>query len=92
MRKKRQAGLLPLENISGHRYELLKSWRQKGAYAFLLVSFTQHDEIYLLPVGLLERYWENAKNGGGKSIPYNNFVIDYELIQSEKGYVLHYLK
>ena len=82
----------PLENISGHQYELLKSWRQKGAWAFLLVSFTKHDEIYLLPVGLLERYWEDARNGGRKSIPYNDFVMECELIQSEKGYVLHYLK
>lgn len=32
-----------LENISGHQYELLKSWRQKGAWVFLLVSFTEHD-------------------------------------------------
>lgn len=35
----------PLKNISEHQYELLKSWHQKGAHAFLLVSFTKLDEI-----------------------------------------------
>ncbi|KAA0944099.1 Holliday junction resolvase RecU [Sporosarcina sp. ANT_H38] len=82
----------PLDNISEHQFQLLKSWREKGAWAFLLVSFTKHDEVYLLPVGLLERYWEDARNGGRKSIPHKDFMMDCELIQSEKGYVLHYLK
>ena len=82
----------PLENISEHQYELLKSWHQKGAWSFLLVSFTKLDEIYLLSFKTLETYWEDARNGGRKSIPYNIFVLECDLIESEKGYVLHYLK
>ena len=82
----------PLENISEHQYELLKSWHQKGAHSFLLVSFTKLDEVYLLPFKLLEVYWEDARKGGRKSIPHETFVIECELVKSEKGYVLHYLK
>ncbi|WP_342538360.1 Holliday junction resolvase RecU [Sporosarcina sp. FSL K6-1540] len=82
----------PLENISGHQYELLKSWHQKGAQSFLLVSFTKVDEVYLLPFELLELYWEDARNGGRKSIPYTEMILRCDLVKSEKGYVLHYLK
>ena len=82
----------PLDNISEHQYQLLSSWHKQGAWAFLLVQFTKHDEVYLLPVGLLERYWEDARKGGRKSIPYEVFMMDCELIESSKGYVLHYLK
>ncbi|MEK3886893.1 Holliday junction resolvase RecU [Bacillus sp. FSL K6-3431] len=40
----------PLQNISDHQYELLKSWHEKGARAFLLISFTKKQyETYLLP-------------------------------------------
>lgn len=82
----------PLENISEHQYELLKSWHQKGAHSFLLVSFTKLNEVYLLPFKLLEVYWEDARKGGRKSIPYVVFVTECDLIKSNNGYVLHYLK
>lgn len=82
----------PLSNISEHQYELLKSWHQKGAHAFLLVSFTKLDEIYLLAFELLETYWEGAKKGGRKSIPYMEMTLHCDRVKSERGYVLHYLK
>lgn len=82
----------PLDNISEHQFEMLKSWHQKGAHAFLLVSFTKLDEVYLLPLKLLQIYWEDARNGGRKSIPHVVFVTECDLVKSEKGYVLHYLK
>lgn len=82
----------PLNNISEHQYELLKSWRQKGAHSFLLVSFNKLDEIYLLAFKTLETYWEDAKKGGRKSIPHSAFVMECDQVKSERGYVLHYLK
>lgn len=82
----------PLDNISTHQYELLKSWREKGAKAFLVVAFTKHNEVYLLTAQLLESYWEAAEKGGRKSIPYKDFIMECELIKSENGYALHYLK
>lgn len=82
----------PLNNISEHQYELLKSWHQKGAHAFLLVSFKKHDEVYLLPFKALETHWESAREGGRKSITYTEFRLRCDLVESENGYVLHYLK
>lgn len=81
----------PLDNISARQYELLKSWHQKGAQAFLLVSFTKLDEVYLLHFPLLEMYWEDAQKGGRKSIPYQEFVMECEQVKSKQGYVLDYL-
>lgn len=82
----------PLDNISEHQYELLKSWDQKGAHAFLLISFTKLDEIYLLAFKTLEKYWEDARKGGRKSIPHPFFFMNCDLVKSENGYALHYLK
>lgn len=81
----------PLNNISSHQYELLKSWHHKGARSFLLVSFTKLDEIYLLCFPLLEMYWEDAQRGGRKSIPHHSFLMQCELVKSNRGYVLDYL-
>lgn len=82
----------PLSNISEHQYDLLKSWHQKGAHAFLLVSFTKLNEVFLLPFGRLQEAWEDAKKGGRKSIPYDVFKLNCNQVKSDKGYVLHYLK
>lgn len=81
----------PLKNVSEHQYELLKSWHQKGAQAFLIVSFAKLDEIYLLPFKVLETYWEDAQKNGRKSIPYQTFLMQCEMVESKRGYVLDYL-
>lgn len=81
-----------LSNIPDHQYELLKSWHEKGAQSFLLVSFAKLDEIYRLPFIYLEKYWEGAKKGERKSIPHPFFFMNCDIVKSEKGYVLHYLK
>ncbi|MEK5038930.1 Holliday junction resolvase RecU [Sporosarcina sp. FSL K6-3457] len=83
----------PLENLQPHQYELLKSWREQGAAAFLIVQFTKlHEEIYLLPFKILQEYWEDAEKGGRKSIPHSAFIERCDLIKSEGGVTLHYLK
>lgn len=83
----------PLSNISDHQYDLLKSWHQKGAAAFLIVSFVKiHEEIYMLPFKELQSWWEQAESGGRKSIPHQSFVEDCWQVKSEGGIVLNYLK
>lgn len=83
----------PLKNIHHHQYDILKSWHEKGARAFLLVSFTKRQgETYILPFDLLNEAWEGYIGEGPKSIPYSTFLEKCELVKSDKGYVLHYLK
>ena len=83
----------PLKNVHEHQFNILKSWHQKGAKAFLLVSFTKRQyETYLLPFEMLEQAWKNYIGDGRKSIPYEDFVMQCDLVKSDKGYVLHFLK
>jgi len=81
----------PLENLSDHQYELLKSWHENSAISFLLVSFSRYNKIYLLPFEVLQTSWEIAKNGGRKSIPYKTFENEGIEVKSKDGYTLHYL-
>ena len=39
----------PLANLEQHQYNLLKSWHEKGAVAFLLVYFSKQNKYYYLP-------------------------------------------
>lgn len=83
----------PLSNIINHQYELLRSWHEKGAAAFLLIQFTKkHEEIYVLQFSDLEKWWEQSLKGGRKSIPHKYFSESCERVKSGNGFVLDYLK
>lgn len=82
----------PLDNISLHQYELLKSWSEKGAVAFLIVYFSSKDKYYYLPFTLLNYAWKRAENGGRKSIAYSEFEECATEVKSKDGYTLHYLE
>ena len=81
----------PLGNIEPHQVEVLKRWHDHGAAAFLLIDFQKHDEVYLLWYKQLEEWWESAKNGGRKSIPYTWFHLNCDLVKSQRGVPLDYL-
>ncbi|GIN71165.1 Holliday junction resolvase RecU [Bacillus sp. J14TS2] len=88
----RETTRFPLANITHHQFLLLESWYQKGAKSFLIISYTKRNEIYLLPFKQLQEAWEGYVGDGRKSIPYEEFLMNCDLITSDKGYVLHYLK
>lgn len=81
-----------LSNIADHQYETLLSWWKQGARAFILLYFSEHGEHYLLHMPLLQEYWENAQQGGRKSIEYSVISSQCELLQASEGYPLHYLE
>lgn len=82
----------PLDNLSDHQYELLKSWAQKGAVAFLVVYFSKFDKYYYLPFATLKWARERANAGGRKSIAYKEFETMAHEVKSKDGYTLHYLE
>lgn len=82
----------PLANLEQHQYDLLKSWHQKGARAFLLVYFSQHDKYFILWFEDLQLAWERAQMGGRKSIAYKEFQAWGYEVRSKDGYTLHYLE
>ncbi len=82
---------LPLKNIHAHQIEFMDDFQQNGGASFLLVYFRAFDEAYFLPFSQLKAWYEEAKVGGRKSIPYDSFDKKYR-IQNKQGYLLHYLE
>ena len=64
---------LPLQNVEDHQYQYLKMNHELGGISFLMVSFTDTDEVFYLPFDTLEEYWQLARKGIRKSIPYKEF-------------------
>ncbi|WP_341320338.1 Holliday junction resolvase RecU [Solibacillus sp. FSL H8-0523] len=82
----------PLVNLEQHQYNLLKSWSEKGAVAFLIVYFSKYDKYYYLPFHTLKWARERAESGGRKSISYEEFQTMAQEVRSKDGYTLHYLE
>lgn len=80
----------PLKNIHEHQITYMDDFMKQRGIAFLIVSFTHYDKTFFLPFDILKDYWDKAKKGGRKSIPYKEFLEKYE-IKAKSGYLLHYL-
>lgn len=85
----------PLKNLSDQQYELLCSWSNHGAVAFLLVAFwlpgKNEPEIYVLYFEQLRDFWTNKDKGGSKSIPIAFFREECIRTGTKNGFVIDYL-
>jgi recombination protein U len=87
----RERTRFPLSNIEEHQFQFLKRWKDNGGISFILVEFAKKQEIYVLPYDELETWWNESQNGGRKSIPYEWFLLNCDLVKSKNGILLDYL-
>ena len=80
----------PLQNIHSHQIEFMENFSNQKGIAFILINFSNINEIYFLPFNTLKKYWDNSKNGQRKSIPYKDFNKKYQLY--EKNGSINYLE
>lgn len=81
----------PLKNIHEHQYEYLKDYHNQQGISFLVVEFAALHEIYILPIKDLIPFWENARLGRRKSIPYQFFKEHCVKCNQGRGLSLDYL-
>lgn len=82
---------LPIQNIHEHQMAFMRDFTAQDGIAFLLVSFTQTGEYFLLPFNELNLFWKASRNDGRKSIPYEAFDREL-LIPNMHGCYIHYLE
>lgn len=81
-----------LELIEPHQMEYLILHQEQGGISFFIVEFSKHREIFFLKINQAKKWWDEAKKGGRKSIPYEWFLLNCPLIKSGHGASLDYLK
>lgn len=81
-----------LKNVHDHQVEYLKKFQDQGGVAFLLIHFEKRQETYFVPLKFFLKYWDAAKKGGPKSIPYEDFLVGCPLVRTSRGIALDYLK
>lgn len=81
----------PLENIEKHQYIYLEKHHKQKGISFIIVFFTAKQETYVLRFEDLKKWVEAAKSGERKSIPYEWFKKNCNLVLPERGIVMDYL-
>ncbi|MCG5104432.1 Holliday junction resolvase RecU [Oceanobacillus alkalisoli] len=82
----------PLKNVEQHQVDYLINHQDQGGISFFIVYFEKHNEAYYLPIDELKKWWDSQLSGGRKSIPYEWFVLNTDLIKTNNGVPLDYLE
>ena len=51
------ADTFPLQNVHPHQVAFMREFEEQGGIAFLIIYFSQRDELYYLPFFHLDAYW-----------------------------------
>lgn len=81
----------PLQNVHEHQVVFMEKFERQEGVAFLIIYYSQRDTLYYMRYDELRRFWERAKNGGRKSIAYNE-LNDCFFLNLKNGYQVPYLE
>ena len=81
----------PMMNIHEHQIEFMRDFEQQEGIAFLLIYYTNRNEVIYLPYRDLIKFYERSINGGRKSFKYEELNMDYK-VKSAPGALVHYLE
>lgn len=83
---------LPIHNIHDHQIEFMRDFKNQGGLAFILVHFKFFDRYFYMPIEVLIKFWNRAKNGGRKSIRFDEFDTNYEIYPDKNNTIIHYIE
>jgi recombination protein U len=89
--KECSAGTFPLQNIHPHQVAFMEEFESQGGIAFIILSYTQKDEMYYLPFDQLKQYWKRMEEGGRKSFTYEELDKTWRIRRCRDIFV-HYLE
>ncbi len=80
-----------LQNIHDHQYNFMKEFEEQGGVAFLLILFTERNDMYYMRFEELRTYIERVNEGHAKNFKYEELDDDY-FLRAEGPASVHYLE
>lgn len=82
----------PLNNFEQHQVDYLMKHQEQGGASFSIIFFEVHNEHFFLTADDLHDWWSESKVGGRKSIPYEWFTLNCDMVRSRNGIALDFLE
>jgi len=80
-----------MQNIHPHQIEFMEQFEQQKGISFIIISYTNKNEIYYVPFKDIKFFYDRAQNGGRKSFRFEEIDKKY-LISQNKGVPVHFLE
>ena len=67
----------PLQNLHEHQVEFMREFEKQDGIAFLIIYYSARNELYYMPFVEIDMFWNRAKEGGRKSVRYEELNPKY---------------
>ncbi len=81
----------PLQNIHEHQVQFMEEFEKQDGVAFLVILFSQRNELYYLSYQKMREFWDRAQQGGRKSFRHEELEPEF-VLQPHGGYLVPYLE
>lgn len=81
----------PLQNIHKHQVEFMKQFEEQQGISFIILYYSEKDEMYYIPFKDIYRFYERMENGGRKSFTFDEIDKSY-MVRSHNGVPVHFLE
>ena len=88
--KECRADTFPLQNVHEHQIDFMGKFERQGGVSFLLIYYTERDELYYMRYRQIKKFWDRGMQGGRKSFRYDELEPDWTM-QLKNGYFVPYL-
>ena len=80
----------PLQNVHEHQIDFMGKFERQGGISFLLIYYTERDELYYMRYEQIKKFWDRGMQGGRKSFRYDELEPEW-FMQLKNGYFVPYL-
>ena len=84
------ADTFPLHNIHEHQITFMTQFEHQDGIAFILIYYSERNELYYMRFEEMIRFWNRACDGGRKSIRYEELDSRF-FMKPKNGYYIPYL-
>ena len=88
--KECHADTFPLQNLHEHQVEFMREFEKQDGIAFLIIYYSARNELYYMPFEEIDMFWNRAKEGGRKSVRYEELNPKY-FMTLKNGCMVPYL-
>ena len=80
-----------LQNIHEHQFQFMTDFEKQGGVAFVLILFTDRNDMYYMRYKELKGYIDRVSEGHAKNFKYNELEDDF-FIHAKGPALVHYLE
>ena len=82
----------PLHNIHEHQMTFMRDFEKQDAISFFLIYYSTKNLLYYMRFEEIEVFWERMKQGGRKSVRFEELDEEYFFLRLRQGVFVPYLE